>query len=73
MIRSIFRTIEYIEGRGGHLQTHEVYFYVLDTVLMFFVSAVYNAFHPSAILNGRRKTVNSLGSSDEMELSEGRA
>ncbi|KAL2209601.1 RTA1 like protein [Sarocladium strictum] len=71
MIRSIFRTIEYIEGRGGHLQTHEVYFYVLDTVLMFFVSVVYNAFHPSAILNGRRKTVNSLGSSDEMELSEG--
>ncbi|KAK0390583.1 hypothetical protein NLU13_0087 [Sarocladium strictum] len=70
MVRSIFRTIEYIEGRGGHLQTHEVYFYVLDTVLMFFVSAIFNIFHPSAILQPRGKPGMSLDSSDEVELSQ---
>jgi predicted membrane channel-forming protein YqfA (hemolysin III family) len=70
MVRSIFRTIEYIEGRGGHLQTHEVYFYVLDTVLMFFVSAIYNIFHPSAILQRERKSGISLNSTDEIELGQ---
>lgn len=50
MIRSIFRVIEYIQGREGELMTNEVYFYVLDTVLMFIVSGIFNFFHPSSII-----------------------
>lgn len=50
MIRSIFRVIEYIGGREGELQSKEIYFYLLDTLLMFFVSIVFNWYHPSTII-----------------------
>ncbi|KAH8169328.1 RTA1 like protein [Sarocladium implicatum] len=58
LIRSVFRTAEYLEGRGGHLQTHEVYFYVLDTVFMFLVMAVFNVAHPSAVVDKRAKSID---------------
>ncbi|CAE6459258.1 unnamed protein product [Rhizoctonia solani] len=35
LIRSIFRTIENAQGFTGYLATHEVYFYVLDTLPLF--------------------------------------
>lgn len=47
MIRSIFRVIEYIQGRDGYLISHEVYAYVLDTAIIFLVSIESNIFHPS--------------------------
>ncbi|KAI9147343.1 Protein RTA1 [Paramyrothecium foliicola] len=50
MVRSIFRVCEFIEGRDGVLMSKEVYFYVLDTMLMVFVSIVFNTFHPSTII-----------------------
>lgn len=61
LVRSVFRTAEYLEGRGGHLQTHEVYFYVLDTVFMFLVMAMFNVAHPSAVIDGKVKTNESKG------------
>lgn len=50
MVRSIFRTVEYLEGREGELQSNEIYFYVLDTMLMFFVPVIFNWYHPSTII-----------------------
>ncbi|CAE6497662.1 unnamed protein product [Rhizoctonia solani] len=35
LIRSVFRTIENAQGFTGYLATHEVYFYVLDTLPLF--------------------------------------
>lgn len=51
MIRSIFRLAEYIQGSGGALQSKEGYIYVLDALLMFIVSAIFNVYHPSSIIN----------------------
>ena len=67
MVRSIFRTAEYIEGRGGHLQSHEVYFYVLDTAFMFLVMAIFNIVHPRAIVDGKSDTAISLRSLEEQQ------
>lgn len=64
MVRSIFRAVEYIQGRGEYLQTHEVYFYVFDTMLMFFVCVLLNVFHPSAIISQRTKEQWELNSED---------
>lgn len=62
MIRSIFRAVEYIQGHDGYLISHEVYFYTLDTILMFFLSVLYNVYHPSAVISGRKgsKTPESI-------------
>lgn len=51
MIRSIYRLLEYIQGKDGVLQSKEAYIYVLDAALMFAVAATFNAFHPSRIIN----------------------
>ncbi|KAJ1305726.1 hypothetical protein OPQ81_010460 [Rhizoctonia solani] len=39
LVRSIFRTIESLQGPGGHLSTHEVYFYVLDALPLLIAAA----------------------------------
>ncbi|EHK23072.1 uncharacterized protein TRIVIDRAFT_191638 [Trichoderma virens Gv29-8] len=34
LVRSIFRVIEYLQGNGGYLISHEVFLYVFDALLM---------------------------------------
>ncbi|KAI5961120.1 RTA1 [Candida margitis] len=34
MVRSVFRCVEMIEGTNGHVQSREVYLFVLDTVMV---------------------------------------
>lgn len=55
LIRSVFRVIEYAQGREGELQSNEWYFYVLDSLLMFFVSIIFNVNHPSRIISSKPK------------------
>lgn len=49
LIRSIFRVVEYIQGNSGYLLSHEVYLYVFDAALMFFVMILFNWVHPSQV------------------------
>ncbi|RAH72299.1 RTA1 domain-containing protein [Aspergillus aculeatinus CBS 121060] len=49
-VRSIYRTIELSQGWSGYLITHEVYFIVLDGVMMVIAVAVFNVFHPGWLL-----------------------
>lgn len=49
LLRSLFRVVEYIQGSDGALLRKEVYSYVFDALLMFFVVAWMNYFHPSEI------------------------
>lgn len=41
LIRSIFRVIEYLQGNGGYLISHEVFLYVFDTILMAAVMGIF--------------------------------
>lgn len=41
LIRSIFRVIEYLQGNGGYLISHEVFLYIFDALLMASVMAVF--------------------------------
>ncbi|KAH7169954.1 RTA1 like protein-domain-containing protein [Dactylonectria macrodidyma] len=67
LVRSVFRLIEYIQGRYGYLQSKEVFIYVFDIVLMAVVAIVFNVFHPSQVLTSKVK--ERLSSSDsEMQL-----
>lgn len=51
MVRSVFRVAEYITGEDGVLMSNEAYIYVFDATLMLIVTAMFNVFHPSAILS----------------------
>lgn len=41
LIRSIFRVVEYLQGNGGYLISHEVFIYVMDALLMAIVMAIF--------------------------------
>jgi hypothetical protein len=36
LVRSIYRIVEYIQGTGGYLQSHEVFLFAFDSVLILF-------------------------------------
>ncbi|KAL1975870.1 hypothetical protein VTN31DRAFT_4262 [Thermomyces dupontii] len=40
-VRSVFRVVEYLQGNGGYLISHEVFLYVFDTLLMVAVMAIF--------------------------------
>lgn len=41
LIRSIFRVIEFLQGNGGYLISHEIYLYIFDAALMAAVMAIF--------------------------------
>ncbi|RAL04449.1 RTA1 domain-containing protein [Aspergillus ibericus CBS 121593] len=49
LVRSIYRLIEYIQGFGGYLLSHEAYLYVFDALLMFAVMLLFHVVHPSEL------------------------
>lgn len=49
-VRSIYRTIELLQGWRGYLITHELYFIVLDGVMMIVACAVFNLLNPGWLL-----------------------
>ena len=48
-VRSIVRTVEYIEGYGGYLMSHEIFLYVFDAVPMFFAVVCMIVIHPGEV------------------------
>lgn len=61
LIRSIFRTVEYVQGNDGYLIGHEIFMYCFDALLMFLSMVIFNIIHPSEIkahLRGGKMTTN---------------
>lgn len=50
--RSVYRSIELLQGWSGFLITHEGYFIALDGALMVVAVGCFNLFHPSLLLKG---------------------
>lgn len=50
MVRSVVRVIEYAQGTGGYILSHEVFLYVFDAALMFIAVAIFVLWHPSPML-----------------------
>jgi high-affinity Fe2+/Pb2+ permease len=49
IIRSIFRVAEFAQGHDGYLQSHEVFFYIFDSIPMFALMVWLNWRHPGEI------------------------
>jgi hypothetical protein len=54
-IRSIYRTIELLEGWTGPIISNEMLFCVLDGLMVFLAVLVLNIFHPAQLLPARPK------------------
>ncbi|KAF3903252.1 hypothetical protein ABW20_dc0106082 [Dactylellina cionopaga] len=57
LVRSVFKLIEYIQGRDGYLFSQEWFSYVFDAAFMFLTMVLFHFIHPSelnALLRGGR-------------------
>lgn len=71
LVRSIFRVIEYLQGNGGYLISHEIFLYVFDTILMAITMAIFLIWyveHLESPKGGRRGKSGSAKGSDEHAL-----
>lgn len=56
-VRCIYRVVELAEGWTGYLITHEVYFMILDAVMMGLAILALLIFHPGLVLDGRNESI----------------
>lgn len=57
-VRCVYRVIELAEGWSGYLITHEVYFMILDGLMMALTCFVLVFFHPGIVYSGDRIKVH---------------
>ncbi len=72
-IRSIYRTVEMLEGWTGYLLNHEVYFIVLDGAMMVVCGGIFNLVNPGWFLEkgkeSRMRDSSSMEMTDPVTLS----
>lgn len=68
-MRSIYRTIELLQGWSGYLITHQGFFIGLDASLMLLAVCVFNFIHPGWFLPGEKGLVTNADGSDVSEES----
>ncbi|KAL5529008.1 hypothetical protein ACEPAG_4982 [Sanghuangporus baumii] len=51
IIRCAYRVVELAQGNNGYLLTHEIFFYMLDTIPLFFATAIYVFFWPGKMID----------------------
>ncbi|MCJ1460661.1 hypothetical protein MMC28_011043 [Mycoblastus sanguinarius] len=54
LIRSVYRSIELLQGWSGYLITHERYFDVLDGAMMIMAVGIFNILHPGWLLQPKK-------------------
>lgn len=55
VVRSIFRSAEFVQGNEGHLYKTEVFLYIFDATLMFLVVIVMGGVHPGRLVKRAKK------------------
>ncbi|KAJ7696931.1 RTA1 like protein-domain-containing protein [Mycena rosella] len=51
LVRSIYRLVQFIQGYGGYVSTHEVFFYCFDSLPLWMAMSLYCAVWPPRFLN----------------------
>ncbi|KAF7724199.1 hypothetical protein EC973_001218 [Apophysomyces ossiformis] len=88
IIRSIYRLVEFAQGMHGYLLTHEVYFYVFDSLMMVIALAAFVIVPPGRYirpdlidfnaglrpdaLGGGSRTMVNIDSNDSLEMEDWR-
>ncbi|ORY69901.1 RTA-like protein, partial [Pseudomassariella vexata] len=50
LVRSVYREIEFAEGKGGHVQQYEWFFYIFDALPIALAAILYNIIFPGSYL-----------------------
>ena len=69
LVRSLFRVVEYLQGNGGYLISHEIFLYIFDAVLMAAVMGIFLV-HYVGHLDGKGGQREGRHVLDSMELQE---
>ena len=57
IVRSVVRAIEFLQGDGGYVISHEAFIYALDAAPMWIVMVIYAVLHPGRLIRyGRMMT-----------------
>ncbi|SCU85431.1 LAFA_0D15610g1_1 [Lachancea sp. 'fantastica'] len=70
-IRCIYRVVELAEGWGGNLITHEVYFVILDALMMSLATTILTVFYPGLAFKGRSVKIPIKSASNTEDISNG--
>lgn len=54
IVRSIVRAVEYLQGDGGFVISHEFFIYFFDAALMWIVMMMYLVIHPARLIRDAR-------------------
>ena len=66
IVRNFYRAVELGQGWHGYLISHEVYFCVLDGMLMALAVGIFNIFHPARLLSQIPKIADNDDGNDVM-------
>ncbi|PMD42094.1 RTA1-domain-containing protein [Hyaloscypha variabilis F] len=61
IVRSLVRTIEYLQGEGGYVISHEVFLYACDAALMALVMLIFLIIHPGRFVQDARQLKGDQG------------
>lgn len=53
IVRSIVRAVEYLQGQGGFVISHEIFIYLFDALPMFLVMLGFAIIHPGRLVRNR--------------------
>jgi hypothetical protein len=71
IVRSIVRAVEYLQGQGGFVISHEVFIYLFDALPMFLVMLLFAVIHPGRLVrNGTGHKWSGQAQRDQVRLQE---
>lgn len=70
IIRSIVRAVEYLQGQGGFVISHEIFIYLFDALPMFLVMLFFLVVHPGRLVKERMDPKRKQRQSEHVRLTE---
>lgn len=68
IVRSLVRSIEFLQGQGGYVISHETFIYVFDASLMFLIMVIFLVVHPGRLVRKRRDRIEGQRSNEHIRL-----
>ncbi|EYB32872.1 hypothetical protein FG05_03759 [Fusarium graminearum] len=70
IIRSIVRAVEYLQGQGGFVISHEIFIYLFDALPMFLVMLFFLVVHPGRLVKERMDPKRRQRQSEHVRLTK---
>ncbi|PKS08367.1 hypothetical protein jhhlp_005311 [Lomentospora prolificans] len=68
IVRSVVRAVEFIQGDGGFVISHEVFVYLFDALFMFVVMAAFLVLHPGRLIRDTQQAGKEVWRGESMML-----